>query len=55
MAFENIGFSRAVSSSTPAAPRMKFLACAECDLGALGWSQEGGSEFWLAVSRVGYR
>ncbi|PIL27473.1 hypothetical protein GSI_10623 [Ganoderma sinense ZZ0214-1] len=34
---------------------MKLLACAECDLGPLGWCQEGGSEFWLAVNRVGYR
>lgn len=34
--------------------RLKLLACAECDLGPLGWSEEGGSEYWLACSRVGY-
>ena len=35
--------------------KLKLLACAECDLGPLGWSEEGGTEFWLACSRVGYR
>jgi len=34
--------------------RLKLLACAECDLGPLGWSEEGGSEYWLACSRVRY-
>ncbi|KIJ47910.1 hypothetical protein M422DRAFT_248496 [Sphaerobolus stellatus SS14] len=56
MAFENIGFSRPINSSTgPSEPKIKLLACAECDLGAFGWSKEGGTEFWLAASRVGYR
>ncbi|KAF8512977.1 Mss4-like protein [Gautieria morchelliformis] len=55
MAFENIAFSHAVPSNAAAASQIKFLACAECDLGALGWSHVGGREFWLAVSRVGYR
>jgi hypothetical protein len=35
--------------------QLKLLSCAECDLGPLGWSEEGGSEFWLACARVGYR
>jgi hypothetical protein len=35
--------------------KLKLLACAECDLGPLGWSEEGGTEFWLTCSRVGYR
>ncbi|OBZ77712.1 putative N-acetyltransferase C9.02c [Grifola frondosa] len=35
--------------------RLKMLLCAECDLGPLGWCEEGGSEFWLACNRVGYR
>ncbi|KAJ7489435.1 acyl-CoA N-acyltransferase [Mycena latifolia] len=52
MEFENIGFSRPVESL---GDRMKLLACAECDLGPLGWCKEGGTEFWLACSRVGYR
>ena len=34
--------------------QLKLLACAECDLGPLGWSEESGSEFWLACARVGY-
>ncbi|KZV98077.1 Mss4-like protein [Exidia glandulosa HHB12029] len=51
MAFENIGFSRPVASSTG----KKFLACAECDLGPLGWCFEGESQFWLVADRVGYR
>ncbi|KAL1944064.1 hypothetical protein VTO73DRAFT_3882 [Trametes versicolor] len=54
MAFENIGFSRAVQTTGPGGGRLKFLACAECDLGPLGWCEEGGSEFWLACNRVGY-
>ncbi|KAF7324804.1 hypothetical protein MKEN_00522200 [Mycena kentingensis (nom. inval.)] len=52
MQFENIGFSRPVAAL---GPTMKLLACAECDLGPLGWSQQGGTEFWLACSRVAYR
>ncbi|KAI0826657.1 acyl-CoA N-acyltransferase [Trametes gibbosa] len=55
MAFENIGFSRAVQATGPGGRRLKLLACAECDLGPLGWCEEGGSEFWLACNRVGYR
>ncbi|KAJ7267488.1 acyl-CoA N-acyltransferase [Mycena rebaudengoi] len=49
--FENIGFSHAVDS----AGEKKKLTCAECDLGPLGWCKVGGTEFWLACSRVGYR
>jgi guanine nucleotide exchange factor len=56
MSFENIGFTRPVGnlSATPG-KRMKLLICGECDLGPLGWCEEGGNEFWLAVARVGYR
>ncbi|KAF8343110.1 uncharacterized protein EI90DRAFT_829615 [Cantharellus anzutake] len=52
MAFENIGFSRPVQTTSP---RIRLLACAECDLGPVGWSLEGGNEFWVHPSRVGYR
>ncbi|KAH8103311.1 acyl-CoA N-acyltransferase [Cristinia sonorae] len=59
MVFENIGFSRSVGSQVPipngSSKGIKLLLCAECDLGPLGWCEEGGSEFWLAASRVGYR
>lgn len=54
MAFENIGFTRPVTLQA-ADKKLKLLICAECDLGPLGWCEEGGCEFWLAVSRVGYR
>ncbi|KIJ98946.1 hypothetical protein K443DRAFT_50899, partial [Laccaria amethystina LaAM-08-1] len=61
MTFENIGFTRPVVPQIPSGkfidrccPRLKLLICAECDLGPLGWCEEGGSEFWLACSRVGY-
>jgi len=58
MAFENIGFTRpvqALNHSPESGKKLKFLACAECDLGPLGWSEVGGTEFWVACSRVGYR
>ncbi|KAJ3916197.1 Mss4-like protein [Lentinula edodes] len=57
MQFENVGFSRPVESLSlsPSGRKLKLLICAECDLGPLGWSEEGGTEFWLACSRVGYR
>ncbi|KAN0082664.1 Mss4-like protein [Tylopilus felleus] len=57
MEFENIGFSRPVvrTGNNAASPkRIKFLICADCDVGPLGWSEEGGKEFWLACSRVKY-
>ncbi|KAJ7651999.1 Mss4-like protein [Mycena polygramma] len=52
MEFENIGFSKPLSGANA---QMKLLVCAECDLGPVGWSEVGGTEFWLACSRVGYR
>jgi len=54
MEFENIGFTRPVKPLMESGRRIKLLACAECDLGPLGWCEEGGSEFWLACSRVRY-
>jgi len=54
MTFENIGFTNSIISEA-ASKKIKLLICAECDLGPLGWCEEGGSEFWLASSRVGYR
>jgi hypothetical protein len=70
MEFENIGFSKPIINGMSvtyawhgrkfdicpdAGPQMKLLICAECDLGPVGWSEVGGTEFWLACSRVGYR
>lgn len=56
MEFENIGFTKPVQQDA-VAPKLKFLICAECELGPLGWCEEGPrvEEFWLACSRVGYR
>jgi hypothetical protein len=55
MEFENIGFSRAIPGSDGAA-LIKYLSCAECDLGPLGWCVERGpTEFWVNAGRVGYR
>jgi hypothetical protein len=34
--------------------RIKWLICADCDLGPLGWSYEGGSEAWIAADRLRY-
>ncbi|KAJ8079148.1 hypothetical protein PM082_013436 [Marasmius tenuissimus] len=56
MQFENVGFSKTTEAMLgPSGKKLKLLACAECDLGPLGWSEEGGTEFWLASTRVGYR
>ncbi|KAF8631457.1 hypothetical protein AX15_002395 [Amanita polypyramis BW_CC] len=55
MTFENIGFSYPVASLSANEPQMKLLACAECDLGPLGWTEAGSTEFWLACGRVAYR
>jgi len=54
MSFENIAFTHPVEPLTSSGRHLKLLACAECDLGPLGWSEEGGSEYFLACSRVGY-
>lgn len=61
MAFENIGYSRPSDKTLPSdAPGMesgkkvKWLICAECDLGPVGWSFEGGQESWLDVGRLRY-
>ncbi|KAF9223209.1 Mss4-like protein [Gyrodon lividus] len=57
LAFENIGFSLpVVSAEDSSAPLklLKFLICADCDIGPLGWCEEGSGEFWLACSRVKY-
>ncbi|KLT46507.1 Mss4-like protein [Cutaneotrichosporon oleaginosum] len=58
--FENIGYSRNVDATLPSgapgagAGKVKWLICAECDMGPLGWSTEGGDSSWVAVERVRY-
>ncbi|KAJ9109242.1 hypothetical protein QFC21_000571 [Naganishia friedmannii] len=54
-AFENIGFSRAIEGANKGKDKsIKWLVCAECDLGPLGWCYEGDSEAWLSIGRVNY-
>jgi len=55
MQFENMGISRPVHGLSNNGLQMKLLVCAECNLGPVGWFEEGGSEFWVACSRVAYR
>ncbi|KAI6044537.1 Mss4-like protein [Pisolithus marmoratus] len=58
MEFENIGFTRAIQlggDTSGPTKQLKWLICAECDLGPLGWTEVGGKEFWLACSRVKYK
>jgi hypothetical protein len=35
----------------------KFFACAECDLGPLGWCEDGlnGKIYWIVCNRVRYK
>ncbi|KAF9646296.1 acyl-CoA N-acyltransferase [Thelephora ganbajun] len=61
MVFENIGFSKTLPTDGPPAASdgsrlVKLLTCAECDLGPLGWVEEGpnGATYWLVANRVGY-
>lgn len=64
MAFDNIGYSRAapepLHADTPGnknGAQHKFLICAECDLGPLGWAYDapgGKGESYLAADRLKY-
>lgn len=53
-AFDNIGFTRSATAVKENGPKIKWLICAECDLGPLGYSYEGGKEAWVGVGRVKY-
>jgi len=69
MSFENIGFSNPTHTGSHAPhihnpfflylsdldKPLKLLACAECDLGPVGWCEPGGNEFWVACRRVRYK
>ncbi|RIA94173.1 Mss4-like protein [Glomus cerebriforme] len=50
MAFENIGVSRPIDSG------VKYLCCASCDIGPLGYNDTNSTanEFLIAVDRVTY-
>ena len=53
MAFENISFTKPVSSTSEGGAPKKLLACAECDLGPLGMAI--GTDYWLLANRVAYK
>jgi guanine nucleotide exchange factor len=53
MAFENISFTKSVSSTSEGGAPKKLLACAECDLGPLGMTI--GTDYWLLANRVAYK
>ncbi|VDC03805.1 unnamed protein product [Peniophora sp. CBMAI 1063] len=55
MEFENIGFSRPVAPTDDEKKPLKLLICADCDIGPLGYSEVGGTQFWLSAERVRYR
>ncbi|CDZ96220.1 Guanine nucleotide exchange factor [Phaffia rhodozyma] len=63
--FENAGFSRNIPDSIArseavqkalgsGAKKLKYLICADCDLGPLGWTLDGSKQAQLGVERVGY-
>ncbi|KAG7553573.1 hypothetical protein FFLO_03005 [Filobasidium floriforme] len=56
MVFENIGFTRNVKVEDKGQQKegLKWLICAECDIGPLGWCYEGETEAWLSPSRLKY-
>lgn len=43
--FENMGFSRTVDD-------IKYLACAECDVGPLGWHDLKDKKCYVSLSRI---
>ncbi|MEE6524286.1 hypothetical protein FKM82_023665 [Ascaphus truei] len=46
--FENVGFTKDVGS-------VKFLVCADCEVGPIGWhSLEEKTSFYVALERVNH-
>lgn len=43
--FENVGFCHPVN-------QIKYLSCAECELGPIGWQELSTSTIYVALSRV---
>lgn len=46
--FENIGFSNTVSG-------LKYLICADCEIGPIGWFDPISQLCYVSVSRVKYQ
>lgn len=60
MAFENVGFSRPVQSSDPPTSSsttagLRFLCCADCEMGPIGYNFTGKDRFYVAADRVRYK
>ncbi|GAA5840450.1 hypothetical protein JCM3766R1_000292 [Sporobolomyces carnicolor] len=54
LAFENIGFTRSLPSGAPqssssTATQIKYLTCADCDFGPLGWHDTEGRDLGAEV------
>ena len=45
--FENVGFSKTVNGE-------KFLICADCERGPIGWTQLSQPQSYVAIDRVKY-
>ncbi|XP_014287131.1 guanine nucleotide exchange factor MSS4 homolog [Halyomorpha halys] len=43
--FENLGFSNTIEN-------MKYLICADCEIGPIGWHDLGTKQSYVALSRV---
>ncbi|KAI9193712.1 Mss4-like protein [Polychytrium aggregatum] len=60
MVFENVGFSKPVADleRLPEATAQlvgRFLCCADCDEGPLGYESKADRKLWIASDRVSYR
>ncbi|KAM0752255.1 acyl-CoA N-acyltransferase [Meredithblackwellia eburnea MCA 4105] len=51
LSFENIGFTKTTSLSSPFSVGIKFLTCADCDTGPLGWHDPQGVDLGMEVER----
>lgn len=44
--FDNIGFSKPIESG------IKYLICADCEIGPIGWYDDNNKQSYVALSRV---
>lgn len=53
--FENIGFTKPKNpDSVYRAEKLRYLICAGCDIGPIGYEALGGNQFFIAADRVRY-
>ncbi|KAK0426912.1 hypothetical protein QR680_009965 [Steinernema hermaphroditum] len=48
--FDNVGFTRAAEPDG-----RRYLTCADCEIGPIGWVDEATKHNFVAVNRVGYK